>query len=251
VNDRTAAALLVDAAESSLAEVADDLQLLALLHNAEPGPELLGALRRRPFAECFALRLSSPEARAALATIDAALAVMPDPVDAQTCDGLAVDFAAIYLTCARRMAPTESYWLTEDHIERQEPMFAVRRWYEHYALVARDWRQRPDDHLVLQLEFVAALLRDGRDFALRDAARFLDRHLLVWSRDFFAAVAARAETGFYAGLAQLTQAHLDATRDLLQVASGEVRAACPAARPAVEVPAAQAAPYVPGVEPGW
>lgn len=235
----------------SLADVADDLTLLARLHDAEPEAAVLELLRRRPVAECLALLLSSPAAEDGLQMIDAFLAEMPEPVDAGSRDELAADFAAIYLTCARRASPTESYWLTEDHLERQEPMFAVRRWYAHHGLMARDWRKRADDHLVLEIEFVAALLRDGRDVALHDAARFMDRHLLAWAPGFFEAVATRAGTGFYAGLALLSAAHLDAVRDLLQALTGEARVA-PSSGPSATGPGcATVHPFVPGRGPGW
>jgi len=234
----------------SLADVADDLVLLARLHDSEPDPSVLELLRRRPVAECLALRLTSPAAATGLDLIDAFLAGMPEPVDARTRDDLAADFAAIYLTCARRASPTESYWRSEDHLERQEPMFAVRRWYAHHGLMASDWRKRADDHLVLELEFVAALLRDGREVALRDAARFMDRHLLAWAPEFFATVIVRADTAFYSGLARLTGAHLDAVRDLLQAVTAEARAA-PSPVPRASDGASAPRAFLPGQAPGW
>lgn len=233
------------------ADVADDLVLLARLHDVEPEAEVLELLRQRPLAECFALPLSSAAAAAGLQMMDGFLADMPAPADASTCDDLAADFAAIYLSCARRVSPTESYWLTEDHLERQEPMFAVRRWYAHHGLMARDWRRRADDHLVLELEFVAALMRDGSLVALRDAARFMDRHLRAWAPEFFDAVAVRADTAFYAGLARLTGAYLEAARDLLQALTGEVRAAPPTMMRASDDRTATPPAFVPGRAPGW
>ena len=234
----------------SLADVADDLVLLARLHDAEPELAVLELLRQRPIAECLALLLSSPAAVTGLQMIDAFLAAMPEPVDTRMRDELAADFAALYLTCSKRVSPTESFWLTEDHLERQEPMFEVRRWYAHHGLMAGDWRKRADDHLVLELEFVAALLRDGGAVALRDAARFMDQHLLAWAPEFFAAVAARADTGFYAGLAHLTGAHLEAARNLLQAVTGEARTTSTSLPRAAGQDSGAAPAFVPGHAPG-
>ena len=39
-------------------------------------------------------------------------------------DELWVDYADIYLTFGKRIAPNESYWLTDDHIERQAPAWS-------------------------------------------------------------------------------------------------------------------------------
>lgn len=164
---------------------------------------------------------------------------------------MAADYADLYLTFAKRLAPNESYWLTEDHLERQEPMFAVRSWYRHYGLQARNWRNRADDHLVSQLEFVAALLDKHTGVAATDAGRFLDQHLLLWSRDWFGGVAMRAETPFYGGLALISQARIEAIRALLEVVTGEERKV--PTKPQVSAPVADEpnCAYVPGTAPGW
>ena len=43
---------------------------------------------------------------------------------------------------------------------------------------AANWRKRSDDHLVLQLQFLAHLFGEGR--GAPTAARFMDEHLLRW-----------------------------------------------------------------------
>ena len=64
-------------------------------------------------------------------------------------------------------------------------MFKVREWYKQYGLQVENWRLRPDDHLVCQLQFIAHLLSlDNDGDKLREIAQFLDEHLLLWIRDF-------------------------------------------------------------------
>ena len=46
----------------------------------------------------------------------AALAALPSDPDTACMDGLAADFAAIYLTAAYGASPSESYWLSDDHL---------------------------------------------------------------------------------------------------------------------------------------
>ena len=67
----------------------------------------------------------------------------------------------------------------------QAAMFAVRDWYRHHNLTVRDWARRPEDHLVLQLRFVAFLFAldaggeagsEAQLAPLDEAARFLDAH---------------------------------------------------------------------------
>ncbi|MBK8455866.1 MAG: molecular chaperone TorD family protein [Phyllobacteriaceae bacterium] len=228
-----------------LAGAAADIDLLCRLHDREADADLIAALSQAPVRDWFALQTEGEDSAAGRNLIESWLHDSPEA------DALAADFADLYLTFAKRIAPNESYWLTEDHLERQEPMFSVRSWYAHYGLKAGDWRKRADDHLVHQLEFVATLLRDGRPHAVRDAGRFLDQHLLTWSRDWFAGQAQRSDTAFYAGLALISAAQMEAIRALIETVTGEPRAV--RARPA-EVPATgpqENCGYVPGAAPSW
>lgn len=224
-----------------------DVELLVRLHDREPDQKLLLNLARAPAQSWWALSLTSSEAAAGFSLLDDYFA--QDPMDKTEVELLAVEYADIYLTFGKRVAPNESYWRTEDRIERQEPMFAVRDWYAHYGLTVPDWRIRADDHLVNELSFVAALLRDGRDHALLDAGRFLDRHLLVWSHDFFAGVVERAESAYFAGLALVSDEALKAIRQALVGLTGE----SPKIAEAATIKSADAAaqPFIPGLTPSW
>jgi TorA maturation chaperone TorD len=227
-----------------LAAAAEDLLLLARLHDSEPGMEILQSLSATPARDWFALQVKGEGMEQGLGLLDEGLSDL-SPIRV---DELWVDYADIYLTFGKRIAPNESYWLTDDHIERQEPMFEVRDWYAHYALQAPDWRKRPDDHLVHELQFVASLLKTGEGHAVRDAGRFMDQHLLRWSKDFLGGAATRANTAFYAGLALATEAILLSLRALVEGVSGEPRQEI-----GLGIPAAADAerPFIPGVEPSW
>jgi TorA maturation chaperone TorD len=234
--------------------VAEDLNTLAKLHHAELDDALLGDLARANFPDGIGLRLLGEESRRALAFMREALAELSAPLTEAVRDELAVDFAAIYLTYAYHASPYESVWLDQENLAMQAPMFQVREFYLLFDLVAADWRTRPDDHLVLELQFLAALFRDSHLQALPEAARFLDTHLLRWLPLFGNRVAARCATPFYAGAARLTAAYCDELRDLLADVLGE-------ARPSVEEvearmrprQVAEAAPvtFFPGLAPSW
>lgn len=241
-----------EAHRAVFASAADDLDLLCRLHDREPDGPLLSALAERPARDWFGLSLAGSDAIAAYGLLDGFLARVAAGAEPNPLDALAADFAELYLTFGKRLSPSESYWLTEDHLERQEPMFSVRKWYAHYGVAAGDWRNRADDHLVHQLEFVALLLRDGGPDCLRDAGRFLDCHLLAWSPSFLGGVARRADTAFYAGLALATEAHLQAIRELLEAATGEARMPPPPLPGLGPVQRPEgSAPFMPGAGPGW
>ena len=196
--------------------VAQDLTQLAILHDAEADNTLVQSLKQSGFPATQGLRLESQPAREAMALFERALAGMPDRLDQRLADALAVDYAGIYLTHAYRASPNESVWTDEEHLERQQSMFEVREYYRRYGLGAADWRKRADDHLVLQLQFLAHLFGAQRpDETFPTAARFMDEHLLRWLTPFASRVACRCATPLYAGISLLTAAYCEELRDLL------------------------------------
>lgn len=198
-------------------------QILALvirLHDREVDNALLVGLRAIDAERFFGAVLSDAGVAQAFGK---ALAALPEPADTAILDQLAAEYADVYLTHSYRLAPTGSVWLTEEKLERQEPMFAVREWFEHYDLTVPDWRLRSDDHIVHELQFVEHLLALGTNVAARDAARFLDHHVLVWVPQFCARMAERCQQPLLVATARLTSQYLEVLRDLLQDLTGEAR----------------------------
>ncbi|MCL2345897.1 MAG: molecular chaperone TorD family protein [Desulfobulbus sp.] len=235
---------------------AEDLSLLARLHGVELDAETLAALKAAEFPGCLTLPPATregEEARLLMAEVVAG----EDAAFAASLDELAADYAAIYLTGRYHASPNESAWLDEDGLERQEPMFAVRAWYQKYNLGAGDWRKRQDDNLSLQLQFIAHLCTQATDdAALRPLADFLDAHPLRWLDRFAERVASRAATPFYAALGMLTADYLHGLRAALVVLAD-----APWPPPAEEVRPEEEAlsnfgcgdaiAFVPGAGPTW
>ena len=245
--------------DSEAAEaLAEDAATLALLHDRELTPSILADLRQLGFPANLGL---VPDGEACLAAFDLMrMAVLSSPSadDAGALDELAADFAGIYLTGAFGASPCESYWLSDDHLVCQDAMFDLRAIYAEHGLAAPDWRKRPDDHLVFQLQFLARRIEAARsDEDWRVLAEFMDFHLLRWLPDFSRRVADRCATMFYAGLALLTDAWVEKLRVLIADHLGEARPSREeiAARlgsqrqvPPEPVPVA----FVPGgARPGW
>ena len=186
---------------------AEDLRALAWLHARERSPQLLAGLHASGFPASLTLVAADDPwvlgMDAALRVIIGASPGGDAPAIASSEDELAADFAAIYLTHALRASPHESVWRDRDHLMLQEPTFAVRAFYRRHGLQVADWRQRADDHLATELEFVALLLERGE---IEEAANFLKTHLLTWLPSFAVRVAQRAATPFYAALAGITLA---------------------------------------------
>jgi TorA maturation chaperone TorD len=187
--------------------MAEDLQALAWLHEHERAPETLVALHSTDFCNDLCLLPTEHPACVDMAHALGALAQQPKPLPMACADDLAVDYAAIYLTHAYRSAPYESVWRDEEHLMMQAPTFDVRAFYNRHGFEVDNWRHMPDDHLSHQLRFTALLLSRGNE---REASRFLRTHLMTWLPKFTSRVSARAQTHFYAALAELTHACVQA-----------------------------------------
>lgn len=240
------------------AALAEDFATLALLHDAEVGAPLIAELRLVGFPESLALLPHEEKAKACISAMAGAIAILPADPDGACLDELAADFAAIYLTGAFGASPSESYWLSDDHLVCQNAMFELRELYAAHGLVAPDWRKRPDDHLVYQLQFLARRMQVATtDQDWRALAHFMDYHLLRWLPDFARRVAERADTAFYAALAMLTDAWCRQLRELIANLLGEpvlTAEEIAAALGAQRVAEAEPVPvrFVPGVAgPSW
>lgn len=212
----------------------EDAATLALLHGRELTPELLAGLKSLDFPGNFGMVPCAEKCEQVFAAMRELVASLPDVPDQAFMDDLAADYAAIYLTGALEASPFESFWLSDEHLLCQEAMFELRALYAADGLRVPDWRMRPDDHLVFQLQFLARrLVRASAQSAADDAtsageqwralAEFLDYHLLRWLPDFTRLVVQRCDTSFYAALALLTDAWCQQLRDVIALQLGEPR----------------------------
>lgn len=196
------------------AALGEDLDQLIRLHDRELDAATLAALHAAAFPSCLALLPGDDMAARGWANFEAALAELPDPPSGQVLDEIAADYADIYLNNRLGASPCESVWLDDDHLVCQQPMFELRDIYAATGLRAADWRRRPDDHFVLQLQYLRRLLGAG---AVDGAgiAEFVDEHVGYWFPDFAKRVAVTCHTPLYAALAELTHAWLQGFRALL------------------------------------
>jgi TorA maturation chaperone TorD len=210
---------------SEIASVfAEDVSTLAILQDRELSPAVLAGLKDLKFPNNLGLLPTDDMSQKAFMMMQEVVASFPTVPDTAFLDNLAADFAAIYLTGALGASPYESYWLSDDHLICQDAMFDIRALYAAAGLVMPDWRIRPDDHLVFQLQFLAHLLtKADKDDDWRSLATFLDYHLLRWLSDFASRVVSRCDTPFYAALALLTDVWCQQLRGLIEQYLGEER----------------------------
>lgn len=234
--------------------VADDLRVLAALHDREIGPSLLGYLRETDFPAAMTMANASHRSDDAAALLSDALDAIGNVTSTWVLDELAADYAAIYLNYQYRASPCESVWVDDEGLALQDATFQVRSWYQRFGLGVENWRARSDDHLVAQLHFLEIAFRRVDDAEASEIARFMDEHLLRWLPDFASRVAERCATRFYAGAALLTASVCEDVRDLLAEITGEPRPTAEKIEqrmnPKAEI---KAAPLVfhPGTGPSW
>jgi putative dimethyl sulfoxide reductase chaperone len=204
--------------------LSEDAATLALLQDRELTAQVLSELHLLDFPGNLALLPHGEAATAAYGLMSHVLTALPAQPDMRLLDELAADYAAIYLTGAFGASPCESFWVSDDHLVCQQAMFDVREVYAAAGLGVPDWRKRPDDHLVFQLQFLASRLGEVQtDGDWRALAGFLDFHLLRWLPDFAGRVATRCDTPFYAALVLLSDAWCQQLRDLVADHLGEAR----------------------------
>ncbi len=189
---------------------ADDLEVLAALHDRELDAERLAALAEIQFPAQLNMALTGERAQRIVPVMTAVTsALWAATLDgSESFDQLAAAYADIYLTNALGTHPTESPWIDKDGLIRQQPAIACRDWYGKHNLRVHDANIRSEDHIVHQLEFLVHLLRlEGGD-GLAEAERFLREHPLRWFGQFAQRIEQRRGPYFYAGLAELTDLYL-------------------------------------------
>ncbi|MDF2627891.1 MAG: hypothetical protein K0R39_1722 [Symbiobacteriaceae bacterium] len=185
--------------------------LLANLFLTHPQDPTLAALRDPDFVTDFPLGRGTPDVEAGLTKLAEALAH-----DGTTADSLKFEFYHLFGTLGPADAPPwESVYLDREHVLLGEDTLKVRALYARFGLAASDPSRQPDDHLALQLQFLAALAartaerltagdEPGARALLEGQRECLEDHLLRWTHQFTARAESASETGFYGALARLT-----------------------------------------------
>jgi TorA maturation chaperone TorD len=212
----------------------EDAATLALLHDRELSPEVIASLKAINFPGNLGMVPLGEKSRQVFEVMQGAVAILPDFPEPAFMDNLAADYAAIYLTGALEASPFESFWVSDEHLLCQEAMFEMRELYAEEGLQVPDWRQRQDDHLVFQLQFldrhleriaVGSTAKPGSTDPdqWRALAVLLDHHLLRWLPEFARKVSQRCDTAFYAALALLTDVWCQELRYMIALHLAEPR----------------------------
>lgn len=144
-------------------------------------------------------------------------------------DDLRADNTRLFVGVGKVLAPLwESVYFGEDRLVFQEETLQVRAWYRRFGLEPEKLHQEPDDHIGLELLFLAHLARlalnalEKNDSAelndiLLAQRQFLAEHPMKWARSWCELVQEHARTDFYRGLGHLTLGALLAAAEMLEI----------------------------------
>ncbi|NCD16409.1 MAG: dehydrogenase [Actinobacteria bacterium] len=137
------------------------------------------------------------------------------------------DFARLFVGPAKLTAPPwESVHRSRERLLFEAETFQVREWYARYGLEAPRLNREPDDHIALELEFLATLaeraltaLEEDREEDAQELVAahqaFLAEHVLPWAPGLMDQIRDNAETFFLRGVAELGSGALTAAEFLL------------------------------------
>lgn len=126
---------------------------------------------------------------------------------------LVIDHTRLFTGMANiPVAPWESVYFSDEREVFKGQTLDVRAWYRRFGLEAIEFRKEPDDHIGLELVFMAHLAGLGlvacesadeeRLNEILEAQKgFLSKHLLRWGPLWCSLVEEHARTDFYRGMA--------------------------------------------------
>jgi putative dimethyl sulfoxide reductase chaperone len=142
---------------------------------------------------------------------------------------LTIDHTRLFVGAGQPLAPPwESVYFNEDRMIFQQQTLQVRQWYRRFDLEPEKLYQEPDDHIGLELSFLAHVAGLGIQAAeqgddlkfdgyLQAQREFLSEHPLRWVQQWSRLAEKYAQTDFYRALAELIRGTLLSVAELLKV----------------------------------
>ncbi len=181
----------------------------------EPTQELIDVIDADVLSEAFSIMGVAEEC------ISPLLDQLRDP--SLDVDTLSSDYARIFVGPASLPAPPwESVYVDRKRVVMTETTLRVRNAYRAQGFVAKRYPHVPDDHLALELDFMAALAQEALEAAqeeglsgehcstaLQASSKFAKEHLNIWIKEFARDVDEKCKAAFYAAASKALAAFVD------------------------------------------
>ena len=144
--------------------------------------------------------------------------------DDETCQLLQEEYKRLFVgPNALPAPPWESVYLGREHLLFEEVTLEVRECYHKYGLSFIHEGNEPDDHLVIELEFLSFLIQktiesdnlETKKKLLEDQHSFLTNHLLKWCPSFCELLNKSTSFELYQGAALLLDEYLNLENELI------------------------------------
>lgn len=152
---------------------------------------------------------------------------------AEMASTLSDDYTRLFIGPSKVLAPPwESVFMSTDRLVFQEQTLEVRNWYRRMGLEPEKINQEPDDHIGLELAFLAHLAQlalqalenqneEDFSFFLQAQKDFIEEHPLQWVGQWSADILDFGRTDFYKGISLLVKGVLKHVQAYLVEASIE------------------------------
>ena len=204
-------------------------KLLGKAFFAAPDREWLDALVKEDIFAESPFGGAQPDTKAGLTLLRAWSRANRDGISDVALETLQAEYTRLFIGPGPVVAPPwESVYFSEERLLFQRETFQVRAWYARFGLTVPSLHREPDDHIGLELSFVAHLgelalqaiqANEQERFqeALEAERRFLSEHLFKWGPGWCTRVEANSGSEFFRGLSLVTRGALSELSEQLAV----------------------------------
>ena len=205
------------------------LGVLSKIMQSEPEKEWIGNLVKEDVFSELPLEVKNKDLETGLSLLQSWSSQYRDGLGEDVLLDLRADHTNLFVGVGKPVAPPwESVYFTEDRTIFHESTLQVREWYRRFGLEPEKLHKEPDDHIALELSFLAHLAslglralenkdEAGLEKSLQAQRQFLHDHTLRWMKFWAGAVEKHARTDLYRGTAILTRGALMALVEILGV----------------------------------
>nr|WP_321514513.1 molecular chaperone TorD family protein [uncultured Pseudodesulfovibrio sp.] len=166
---------------------------------------------------------TTPDVKGSLDVLSTCIADLDD----QGVGLLQDDYNSLFVIPDSAVPVWESVWTTKERLLFGDPTFAVREAYARYGVVAPKLNNEPDDHIGLELDFMARLFALSADAmeagdavkaaeCAEDVRTFYQDHFGKWAKDCLSEIASKATTAYYKSMARLCMDTMDSLPGILE-----------------------------------
>jgi TorA maturation chaperone TorD len=202
-------------------------RILQNLLGNEPHIDALGQLSSPAVQEVFSLFTFGEDC--SKATFDVLFSAAEDGLQngGAFVSKLTDDFTRLFVGPGKTEAdPWESLHISKENSLFQSSTLEVRKAYVASGLIPQSYPHVADDHIALELDFMARLAERAEDawrtnalervcHSLDASKEFLDKHLLVWTPSFVKGLAQAKHAQFYDKVGHVLEAFLPIDRSAL------------------------------------